>query len=184
MTARHWRRAAGAGLATLCLLGTGAAVAAGTPPSPSSSPPKQRLTQSQWAAYQKANTAFVARTAKTVATFRRCRSLQTTGRHANALAVCLGNAPKLEIAVTKTLSNLLNTFEGKTTGACAKSLAQYQGALFFWNTSVTAVDRAVHSAVSQVAAVQTQAQQAVFASQRVTADAKIFVGACAPVRHT
>ena len=172
-----------AGVVVLCLLGPATALATGTPPAPSSSPPKKRLTQSQWSAYQKANTAFARRTATTVATFRKCRSLQVTGKRANALAACIGNSARLEITVTKTLMAVLNGFEGTVLGSCAKALAQYQGALFFWNTSVTAVDRAVHSAVSQVTSVQAQANQALLAAQRVTADAKIFQGACAPLRR-
>jgi hypothetical protein len=182
---RTRRRTSGAAVVVaLSVLGAGTALASGTPPAPSLTPPQKRLTQSQWSAYQKANAAFARRTATTVATFRKCRSLQTTSRHASALAVCIGNAPKLEIAVTKTLMAVLNGFEGKTAGDCAKALAQYQGALFFWNTSVTGVDRAVHSAVAQVTSVQAQANQALLAAQRVNADAKIFQGACAPVRHT
>lgn len=172
-----------AGVAVLCLVGAGTALATGSPPAPSSTPPHKRLTQSQWATYKKANAAFAGRTTKTIATFRRCRSVQVTGKRANALAACIGNSAELEIAVTKTLSAVLNNFEGTVLGSCAKALAQYQGALFFWNTSVTAVDRAVRSSVAQVTSVQAQASQAILAAQRVTADARSFQSACAPLRR-
>jgi hypothetical protein len=154
----------------VCILGVSAASAA-----------KPRLSKAQWAAYVKVHTPYVAQTAKTVAVFRKCRSSTAYTSYLKAFAACLGTAPAKEDAATKALYVTVLGFQGKTSGACAKSLSPYLQALYFWRSVVVGIERAVKIASSNVATVEGQVQNGVLAAQRANTTATAFTKACKPL---
>jgi hypothetical protein len=158
------------GAVGLCVLGAGTASAA-TP----------RLNKTQWAAYQKQHTAFTQRTTKSVARFRYCLSSTTGSRNARAMQTCFGNTADLELTVTQRLSTLLRSFQTKVRGACKTSLGKYQGPLFFWQSTITGLKRAVHSNVANAATIEGSATQARQIYPQVTAAATAFAKACKPL---
>jgi hypothetical protein len=153
----------------LCLLG--ASAASGAAP---------RLNKAQWAAYVKAHTPYVKQTAKTVAVFRKCRSSTAYTSYMKAFAACLGTAPAKEDAATKTLYFTLLPFQGKVSGACAKSLSAYLQALYFWRSVVLGIERAVKIVSSNVATVEGQVQNGVIAAQKANAATAAFERNCKP----
>lgn len=158
-----------AAVLALVLLGASAAPAA-TP----------RLSKAQWATYVKAHTPYVAQTAKTVAVFRKCRSSTAYTSYLKAFAACLGTAPAKEDAATKALYLRVLGFQGKTSGACAKSLSGYLPALYFWRSVVLGIERAVKITSSSVATVEGQVQNGVLAAQRANTAAVAFERTCKP----
>lgn len=166
----RWASAVCAALVALCIGATAAAAA----------PPHQRLTRTQWGTYQKAYAAYATQTTKTVATFRKCRQLQVSGRYADALKACLGTTAQREMTVTTALSNTLKSFQGRVTGACAQTLGAYQQALFLWTSNIAGMQRIVSSGVGQGPAVQAQADTAILAAQKVNSSAALFKKLCAP----
>jgi hypothetical protein len=143
-----------------------------------------KLTKSQWGAYVRAHTPYVAQTAKTVAVFRKCRSSTAYTSYMKAFAACLGTSPAKEVAATTTLSDTLERFQGKVTGACAKALTSYQTALFFWKSVVVGIQRAVRIVAANVATVEAQVQNAILAAQRANAATNAFTKACKPLSLT
>jgi len=145
-----------------------------------SSQPK-RLTKSQWSTYLTAFNAYAAQTPKTVARFRFCRNSTKYNRDLDAFGRCIGAAAAREVASTNTLSRVLHEFEKKTVGDCSRSLAIYQGGLFFWRSAIIGVERAIKTHAASVATVEGQAAKATHAAERVTADAHAFTRACRPL---
>jgi hypothetical protein len=154
----------------LCLLGAGIASAA-----------TSRLSKAQWAAYQKQYTAFTARTTKSVATFRRCSVATTGSRDARAMQRCFGNTADLELTVTQSLSTMLHGLQGKTRGACKTALGKYLGPLFFWQSTIVGLKRAVHANIASVATIEGNAAHARQVYPQVTAAATGFSRACKPL---
>ena len=141
----------------------------------------KRLSHSQWSAYQTAYKAYAVQTPKTVARFRFCRSSTKYSSNLDAFGRCIGNAAAREIAATNALAAVLHRFEQKTSGTCSKSLAAYQGGLFFWKSSIIGVQRAIDTHAANAATVEGQAANAVQSAQRVAADAAAFTKACKPL---
>jgi hypothetical protein len=139
-----------------------------------------RLNKAQWAAYQRAYTAFSQQTSKSVARFRSCLSATTGSRDARAMQRCFGNTADLELTQTLNLSSALTRFQKRTAGACDASLGKYQGQLFFWRSTITGVKRAVHSNVANVATIQGNASHAQQIYPQLTSAAKGFAAACKP----
>ncbi len=144
----------------------------------SAAPP--RLNQSQWGAYQKQYTAFNAQTTKSVAKFRSCNSATTGSRNARAMQQCFGNSADLELAVTNRLFTLLNGYQKKSSGACDQSLTGYLSKLFFWKSTITGVNRAVHSNVANAATIEGQASAARQIFPQVQKAAAAFTAVCKP----
>ena len=140
----------------------------------------QRLNKTQWTAYTKVNTAFTTQTPKSVARFRSCSSQTTGSRNARAMQQCFGNTADLELTATKNLFAQVQKFSGKTAGACNQSLTNYQSSLFFWQSTITGVSRAVHSNVANVATITGQAQAAQQVYPKLTKAAATFTAACKP----
>jgi hypothetical protein len=140
-----------------------------------------RLTKAQWSAYVKSYNAYVLQTPKTVTRFRFCRHSTKYSRNLSLFGQCLGSAATREVAVTNTLFNTLHGLSGKTGGKCAKALNAYAGAVFFWKSTVTGVDRAVKQQAASVATVQGQVDGAVLTAQRVSTNATAFAKACKPL---
>jgi hypothetical protein len=140
----------------------------------------QRLNKTQWAAYTKVNTAFTTQTPKSVARFRYCLSKTTGSRNARAMQQCFGNTADLELTATKNLFAQVQKFTGKTTGACNQSLSSYQSQLFFWQSTITGVSRAVHSNVANTATITGQASAAQQVYPKLTKAAASFAAACKP----
>ena len=159
-----------AAILALCLLGASAASAA-TP----------RLNKTQWYAYTQAHTPYVAQTTKTVAVFRKCRSATAYTKYMKAFAACLGTAPAKEDAATKKLYLTLLPFQGKVSGACAKSLGAYLQALYFWRSVVIGIERAVKIIASNVSTVEGQVQNGVLAAQRANTATTAFERNCKPL---
>ena len=159
-----------AAVVALCLLGASTASAA-----------SPRLNKAQWSAYVKAHTPYVTQTAKTVATFRKCRSSTAYTSYMKAFAACLGTAPAKEDAATKALYFTLLPFQGKVSGACGKSLGGYLQALYFWRSVVLGIERAVKIVSSNVATVEGQVQNGQLAAQRANTAAAAFTKACKPL---
>lgn len=151
-------------------LGAGVASAAKPP----------RLNQAQWAAYQKQNAAFTAQTTKSVAKFRSCLSTTTGSRNARAMQQCFGNSADLELGVTNRLFTLLDGYQKKTSGACDQSIGAYLGKVFFWKSTITGVNRAVHSNVANAATIEGQASAARQIFPQVQKAAAAFTAACKP----
>jgi hypothetical protein len=128
----------------------------------------QRLNKTQWAAYTKVNTAFTTQTPKSVS------------RNARAMQQCFGNTADLELTATKNLFAQVQKFTGKTTGACNQSLSSYQSQLFFWQSTITGVSRAVHSNVANTATITGQASAAQQVYPKLTNAAASFAAACKP----
>jgi hypothetical protein len=158
------------GVIVLCVVGASTASAA-TP----------RLSKAQWAAYQKQYTAFSQRTTKSVAKFRSCLSSTTGSRDARAMQRCFGNTADLELTVTQGLSTVLHGFQTKVKGACRTSLGKYQQPLFFWQSTITGLKRAVHSNIANAATIEGSASQARLTYPQVTAAAAAFAKACKPL---
>jgi hypothetical protein len=152
-------------------LGAGVASAGGAP---------ARLSKAQWAAYHTQYTAFTAQTTKSVAKFRSCLSASTGSRNARLMQQCFGNSADLELAATTKLFNLLNGFQKKTSGACDASLNGYLSKVFFWKSSITGVNRAVHSNVANAATIEGQANNARTVYPQVQKAAAAFTAACKP----
>jgi hypothetical protein len=146
----------------------------------SSSLPK-RLTKSQWNAYLIAFNAYAAQTPKTVGRFRFCRNSTKYNSNLNAFGICIGNAAAREVAVTNSLAAALNRFEQKVSGNCSKSLATYQGGLFFWKSAIIGVQRAIKTHAADAATVEGQAANAALSAQRVASNAAAFTRACKPL---
>ncbi len=142
----------------------------------------QRLNKSQWGRYTTAYNAYALQTPKTVARFRFCRNSTKYNRNLDAFGVCIGAAAAREVAVTNNLSTVLNGFEQKVGGNCSKAMGAYQGALFFWKSSIIGVQRAIKTHAANAATVQGQASNAVLSAQRVATDATAFTKACKPLR--
>jgi hypothetical protein len=140
-----------------------------------------RLTKAQWSAYLKAANVYTTQTPKTVARFRFCRNSTKYNSNLDAFGVCIGNAAAKEVAVTNSLSAVLNGFEQKTTGNCSKAMATYQGGLFFWKSSIIGVQRAIKTHAADVATVEGQAANAALSAQRVASNAAAFTKACKPL---
>jgi hypothetical protein len=140
-----------------------------------------RLSKTQWGAYQKAYASFSRQTPKSVARFRSCLSSTTGSRDARAMQRCFGNTADLELTQTLTLSSTLQKFQNKTAGACNTSLGKYQGQLFFWRSTITGVQRSVHSNVANVATIEGNATHARQIYPQLTAAAKAFSTACKPI---
>ena len=141
----------------------------------------QRLSKSQWRAYTTAYTAYATQTPKTVARFRFCRNSTKYNSNLNAFGVCIGAAAAREVAVTNNLATVLNTFEQKVGGNCSKTMAAYQGGLFFWKSAIIGVQRAIKTHAANAATVQGQAANAVLSAQRVAGNASAFTKACKPL---
>jgi len=140
-----------------------------------------RLSKAQWAAYVKVHTPYVAQTAKTVATFRKCRSGTAYTSYMKAFAACLGTAPAKEDAATKAVYLTLLPFQGKVSGACAKSLGANLQALYFWRSVVIGIERAVKIVSSNVATVEGQVQNGQLAAQKANTAAAAFERNCKPL---
>ena len=139
-----------------------------------------RLNHAQWAAYQKQYTAFNAQTTKSVAKFRSCNSATTGSRNARAMQQCFGNSADLELAVTNRLFTLLDGYQKKTSGACDQAISAYLGKLFFWKSTITGVNRAVHSNVANAATITGQASAANQVYPQLQKAAAAFTAACKP----
>jgi hypothetical protein len=139
-----------------------------------------RLSKTQWAAYFKANTAFTKQTPKSVARFRYCTTSTTGSRDARAMQRCFGNTADLELTATKNLFAVLHRFEHRTATHCNTSLVNYEKALYFWQSVVTGLNRAVHSNVANIATIQSNASQARLVYPKVGQASAAFVVACKP----
>lgn len=139
-----------------------------------------RLSKAQYSSYLKANNAFIAQTPKSVAKFRSCLSSTTGSRDARAMQRCFGKTAEVELVVTKDLFNTLNRFQNKTAGACNSSLVPYNKAVFFWQSAVTGLDRAVKSNVANAATIESSAKQAQLVYPNITKAAVAFRAACKP----
>jgi hypothetical protein len=142
---------------------------------------QKRLNKTQWAAYVKQNTAFTQRTTKSIARFRYCLSSTTGSRNARAMQQCFGNTADLELTVTQSLNTLLRGFQIKVTGGCKTALGKYLGPLFFWQSTITGLKRAVHSNVANAATIEGSATQARHIYPQLTSAAKSFTAACKPL---
>ena len=163
----------------LVVAGALALLAAGV--APGAGALQKRLNKTQWAAYVRQNTAFTQRTTKSVARFRYCLSSTTGSRNARAMQQCFGNTADLELTVTQSLYTLLHGFQSKVTGTCKTSLGKYLGPLFFWQSTITGLKRAVHSNVANAATIEGSATQARHIYPQVTAAAKSFTAGCKPL---
>jgi len=141
----------------------------------------KRLNHSQWSAYQTAFNAYAAQTPKTVARFRFCRNSTKYNSNLDAFGRCIGTTAAREIATTNNLAAVLNRYEQKVSGDCSKTMATYQGALFFWKSSIIGVQRAINTHAADAATVEGQAANAVLSAQRVAKDATAFARACKPL---
>jgi hypothetical protein len=148
---------------------------------PASAATPQRLSNIQWAGYQRAYASFSRQTPKSVARFRSCLSSTTGSRDARAMQRCFGNTADLELTQTLNLSSTLQRFQKKTAGACDASLSKYQGQLFFWRSTITGIKRAVHSNVANVATIEGNATHARQIYPLLTSAAKGFAAACKPL---
>jgi hypothetical protein len=139
-----------------------------------------RLSKSQWAAYAKANTAFTTQTPKSVARFRYCTTTTTGSRDARAMQRCFGTTADVELTATQNLFAVLHRFEHRTATQCNTSLVNYEKALYFWQSVVTGLKRAIHSNVANTATIESNASQARLVYPKVTQAAGAFAVACKP----
>ena len=93
---------------------------------------------------------------------------------------CFGNTADLELTATQNLFAVLHRFEHRTAASCNTSLVNYEKALYFWQSVVTGIKRAVHSNVANVATIQSNASQARLLYPKVTQAAAAFKLACKP----
>jgi hypothetical protein len=141
----------------------------------------QRLNKTQWGSYTTAYNAYLTQTPKTVARFRFCRNSTKYNRNLDSFGACIGGAAAREVTVTNNLFTVLNGFEKKVGGNCQKTMAAYQGALFFWKSAVIGVQRAIKTHAANAATVEGQAANAALSAQKVTTDAAAFTKACKPL---
>ena len=93
---------------------------------------------------------------------------------------CFGNTADLELTATQNLFTALNRFVNRTATACNTSLNNYLKSLYFWKSTVTGLNRAVHSNVANVATITSNASQARLVYPKVTQAAAAFTVACKP----
>jgi hypothetical protein len=94
---------------------------------------------------------------------------------------CFGNTADLELTVTQGLSTMLHGLQVKTRGACKTSLGKYLQPLFFWQSTIVGLKRAVHSNIANVATIEGNAAHARQVYPQVTAAATGFARACKPL---
>jgi hypothetical protein len=93
---------------------------------------------------------------------------------------CFGNTADLELTATKNLFAVLHGFEHRTATNCNTSLVNYEKGLYFWQSVVTGLNRAVHSNVANIATITSNASQARLVYPKVTQAAGVFAVACKP----
>ncbi len=147
-----------------------------TPATTSLSGSAQRLTTTQWTAYQTANKTWTTTNTKGIATFRKCGKITAkSNASSDQMQACLGNTVTVVTTSTTAFGTTLHGFQATVGGKCSSALNDYIGGLVSWNNVVTGIG---HS-VSQGQLPSTANVQTVF--DQIGTAATAFVKACKPV---
>ena len=103
----------------------------------------QRLSASSWATYE--STAAKAKTVNTAAikTFRKCRTLASTGASSTELQSCLGDSMSSVVSEGQKVLTTLQGLESGVSGACASALNALGGYVKLYIASVNSLQSAI-----------------------------------------
>jgi hypothetical protein len=147
-----------------------------TPATTTASGSAQRLTTTQWTAYQTANKTWTTANTKGVATFQKCSKI-TAASNASSddMQKCLGDTITVVTTSTTAFGTTLHGFQATVGGQCSSTLNDYIGGLVSWNNVVAGIGHAI--SLNQL----PSTANAPTAFNEIGTSAAAFVKACKPV---